>query len=288
MPTIGKPDTGTNPFSKIKMNRAPVEGKELGDKLNQVIGRDEMNKGIKFVDRRNHNQIGKDEFLQLLTFQLANQDPMKPMDQHKFSSDLAQFSSLEQLVNMNSKFKKLNPNPEVQDKFYGASFLGKEVTTTGTTVRLDENSPSIDVPFFVKENAERVVVRLLDSKDQMAFQTELKNVKKGSNIFKWDGNGMDKLRAPSGNYSAKVFAWDSNSGTVDTEVRSKGVVNGVTFENGETVLWLKSGKKLFLRDVKSFNLESGSQKNVDNRPNLKGPEKPINKDLVSNYKKQMN
>ena len=44
MPTIGKPDTGTNPFSKIKMNRGPVEGKEIGDKLNKVIGRDEMNR----------------------------------------------------------------------------------------------------------------------------------------------------------------------------------------------------------------------------------------------------
>ena len=40
--------------------------------------------------------------------------------------------------------------------------------------------------------------------------------------------------------------------------------------------------------MKSFNLDSGSQKNVDNIPNLKGPEKPINKELVSNYKKQMN
>ena len=50
-----------------------------------------MNGGVKFVDPEENNQIGKNEFLELLTFQLANQDPIKPMDQHKFSAELAQF-----------------------------------------------------------------------------------------------------------------------------------------------------------------------------------------------------
>ena len=288
MPTIGRPEGGPNPFSKIKMNPGSRPEKNVGDKLNQIIGKNDFQKGIKFVDRQKHNQIGKDEFLKLLTFQLQNQDPMKPMDQQKFSSELAQFSSLEQLVNINSKFKSLNPNAEVQDKFYGASFLGKEITTVGTSVKLDGTSPTVNVPFFLAEDAEKIVVRLLDEKGQMAFQDELKNYKKGNHAYEWNGIGMDKLRSPSGMYSAKVFAWDKSSGTIPTEVRSKGIVDGVTFENDETVLWLKSGKKIFLRDVKSFNLPDQMIKKNGNSPRMKGPPKAIRRDLVSKYNKGLN
>ena len=200
MPEIGKPEAGPNPFSNIKRNPGPAVRREedLGKALNTLAGKEDRNGGVRFVDRRKHNQIGKNEFLELLTFQLANQDPMKPMDQHKFSAELAQFSSLEQLVNLNSKVKKLNPKPEVQDKFYGASFLGKEVMTQGTSVKIDEGTSQVEVPFYVSKNSDKVVVRLLDSKGQMAFQKELKGHERGNHVFKWDGIGMDKQLVPPG------------------------------------------------------------------------------------------
>ena len=50
--------------------------------------------------------MGKDEFLKLLTVQLKNQDPMNPMEQGKMAAELAQFSQLEQLSNLNTSFDK--------------------------------------------------------------------------------------------------------------------------------------------------------------------------------------
>ena len=46
--------------------------------------------------------LGRDEFLQLLVAQLANQDPMNPADPSQFASQLAQYSSLEQMMDMNT------------------------------------------------------------------------------------------------------------------------------------------------------------------------------------------
>ena len=290
MPAIGKPDQGANPFSNIKKNPGPAVRRDenVGDSLNTITGKQNMNGGVKFVDRRKHNQVGKNEFLELLTFQLANQDPMKPMDQHKFSAELAQFSSLEQLVNLNSQMGKLNPKPEVQDKFYGASFLGKEVMTQGTSVKIDGSGSEVQVPFFVSGNSDKVIVRLMDKKGQMAFQQELPGHSQGNHVFKWDGIGMDKQLVPPGTYKAKVFAWDKNAAPVATEVKSKGIVNGVTFENGETVLWLKTGKKIFLRDVESFNLANEKKIDKKNLAHLNRPEKIINKEAVNKYKNIMN
>ena len=73
-------------------------------------------------------QLGKDEFLKLLVTQMAHQDPLNPMDDKNFIAQMAQFSSLEQLISMNKKIGKMDTKPAVQknnsDIFI---FLGKNV-----------------------------------------------------------------------------------------------------------------------------------------------------------------
>ncbi len=54
--------------------------------------------------------LGKDDFLQLLVAQLQHQDPLKPMDSTEFTAQLAQFSSLEQLYNVNDNLGELGTN----------------------------------------------------------------------------------------------------------------------------------------------------------------------------------
>ncbi|MCQ4921791.1 hypothetical protein NE686_01720 [Tissierella carlieri] len=63
--------------------------------------KDQENKKIE--DKRN-NDLDKDAFLRLLTTQLANQDPLNPMEDREFIAQLAQFSSLEQMQNLNKTF----------------------------------------------------------------------------------------------------------------------------------------------------------------------------------------
>ena len=82
------------------------------------------------------DELGKDSFLNLLTTQLKNQDPLEPMDNTKFISQMAQFSSLEQMNNMNSSLSQFIKSQSVSQ---GASLIGKTVETvnedTGKTVK---------------------------------------------------------------------------------------------------------------------------------------------------------
>lgn len=85
--------------------------------------------------RTSSNTLGKDDFLKLLITQLSNQDPTNPMEDTEFISQMAQFSSLEQMTNMSNAFSKMSEFLNSQE---AASTIGKTVelnigdtTTTG-------------------------------------------------------------------------------------------------------------------------------------------------------------
>jgi flagellar basal-body rod modification protein FlgD len=80
--------------------------------------------------------VSQDEFLQLFVAQLKNQDPMDPLKGHEFIAQLAQFSSLEQLTNLNSSFAD---TLKFQQLSGGSEFIGKKATFfNAVTGNLDE------------------------------------------------------------------------------------------------------------------------------------------------------
>ncbi|MEX0798623.1 MAG: flagellar hook capping FlgD N-terminal domain-containing protein [Bacteriovoracaceae bacterium] len=231
-------------------NQKDLNPKEKERLLNKITGYKPNNE--LFVDGKKHNKMGKDEFLKLLTHQLQNQDPMKPMEQGKMASELAQFSQLEQLSNLNSKFDGLNKNAKTEDKFYGASFLGKEVVTQGRTLDFEGEGTEADILFTLPKPAAKALVRVFDSNNNMVGEVWKENLGRGNQNVAWDGVALDGTPSLAGEYRVNVLAWDETSEPMQVETKVKGMVESVFFENGETVL-LVDGKKVFLRDVDSFH-----------------------------------
>lgn len=77
-------------------------------------------------------EMGKDDFLILLTKQLQNQDPMKPMDNMEFVSQMSSFSTLEQITNMSKNMEKFLTKSDEEYKIQAMSLLGSQVTATPT------------------------------------------------------------------------------------------------------------------------------------------------------------
>jgi flagellar basal-body rod modification protein FlgD len=255
MPLKGRPAVKNN-FANIGLNRGSSNNKrsknnEVGDKLNKLAG---VKTESRFVDQKNHNKMGKDGFLKLLSHQLQNQDPLKPMDQKSFAADLAQFAQLEQMTNINAKMTENNKGAPTQNKFYGASFLGKEILTKGTSINFERENEATDIPFHLPQFAKKVMIRFYDQGNQLVGQLDHEALGAGTHTLKWDGVGYNGFHVGKGSFRTEVRAWDQQLEEFPGETKSKGLITGVSFENGETVFTLKSGKKAFLRDVESFKM----------------------------------
>lgn len=269
MAMIGKPASATNAFSDISIKKAEIVDSEsneakVGDKLNKISG---VKPGTRFVDKKAHESLGPDGFMKLLAHQLKNQDPMKPMDQKDFSANLAQFSQLEQLTAMNKKFDGLTVNNNNEKRFQGASFLGKKVVTAGTTIDYEGNGKDAELPFYLDRAAKNVVIHIYDNKNQMIGKIEREDFGKGQQSVVWDGIGLDGEIAPKETYHFDVVAFDEKKDKFFGTTRAEGVVSGVNFENGETILTVGGGKKVFLKDVESFALPDtdSSAKNTEGK-----------------------
>lgn len=256
MPEIGRPVTNQElQYRQVTMGPKNLNVKTKSDaELKEEI----INKATGYKPKEElykdgpHNAMGKDEFMKLLTFQLQNQDPMNPMDQGKFTGELAQFSQLEQLANLNKKFEETNKAQGIQDKFYAASFVGKKVVTNGSTLNLKRDGDSGDVLFKLDAQSPKVMIRILDEKNNIVGEIWKEGLSAGAHQVTWDGVSLDGSPAVKGKYTAQVKAWDEAGQSIGTKTEATGVVQSVTFDQGEPVLTV-NGQKVFLRDVSSFH-----------------------------------
>lgn len=256
MPEMGRPVTS----QELQYRQVTMGPKSLGNnnKSEKQIREDIINKATGYKPKNEvfkegpHNQMGKDEFLKLLTFQLQHQDPMNPMDQSKMTGELAQFSQLEQLSNLNKKFEDNNKTKAIEDKFYAASFVGKKIVTSGSSINLKNSGDPGDVLFKLDGDAAKVMVRILDEKNNVMGEIWKEGMSSGSHQVQWDGVALDGSPAVKGTYKAQVKAWDNMGNEVGTRTEATGIVQSVTFDEGEPVLTV-NGQKVYLRDVKSFH-----------------------------------
>lgn len=267
MPEIGRPVTPQEMrYRQVTMGPKSLAG---GNKTEKQIKEDIINKATGYKPKNElfkegpHNQMGKDEFLKLLTFQLQNQDPMNPMDQSKMTGELAQFSQLEQLSNLNKKFDDVNKTKGIEDKFYAASFVGKKVVTTGSTINLKNSGDPGDVLFKLDGDASKVMVRILDEKNNVMGEIWRDGMSQGSHQVTWDGVALDGSPAVKGTYRAQVKAWDQMGNEVTAKTEATGLVQSVTFDAGEPVLTV-NGQKVYLRDVQSFHTADAPTHSANN------------------------
>jgi flagellar basal-body rod modification protein FlgD len=180
--------------------------------------------------------LGKDDFLTMFVAQLKNQDPLNPMEGQEFAAQLAQFSSLEQLFNVNETLQLLKTTQDEASRFQGIDFIGKEIVAKGDSLQLEQGK-TVAGRFELSGKAE-CIVAVLNQNGYLVRTLSLGTVDEGLNSFQWDGHDGNGNLMPPGNYRFSVVAKTATGAMVNGDPRVSGKVTGVNFENGKANLYV--------------------------------------------------
>ncbi len=174
--------------------------------------------------------LGKNEFLKLLTAQLANQDPTAPTDNQAFIAQLAQFSSVEQAQTTNTNLESLLIAQSTANQQSAANFIGKDVIFKSAQVGITEQGGTVLAN--VASSAATMKVTITDAAGKVIKTMNLKDVPAGSFTQPWDGRSDQGVQEPAGTYSVAFDAKDAKGNSITVDTRGRAKVTGVSLENG--------------------------------------------------------
>jgi len=150
-------------------------------------------------------ELGQSEFLKLMTTQLANQDPMKPMDNGDFMGQIAQFGTVNGINDLLASFQDLASNLQSSQALQASSLIGRQVL-----VNLDQgylpNQGALLGAVELDSSATDVAVNIYNANGESLSRVELGPQPIGQLQFNWDGNTFNGQRAPAGRYRIEVEA----------------------------------------------------------------------------------
>ena len=179
-----------------------------------------------------------DTFLNLLTVQLQNQDPLNPMDPTQFVSQLAQFSQLEQSVAQTAALEEVAALSRASEARAGLDFLGREVEAESNSIALTDGGAAFD--YEVLEPGEKLEIRIFDSNDKLVAKLDAEKTA-GRHAMVWDGVNETGGDAAPGVYHAELVS------VKDKEAESAGrsivtdTVNELRYTQSGAALYLQSG-----------------------------------------------
>ena len=176
---------------------------------------------------RKKDQLGQNEFLQLMLAQLKNQDPFKAMDPSQFLGQLAQFGTVTGIQDMQTAFTSLSDAMRSSQVLDGATMVGREVLVPSDEVMLQAEGSvrgAIDVP----TGTNSLQVNIRDANGALVRRMTLPTTS-GLQEFSWDGIADNGTRAAAGEYTFEALASVAGrSGSL--EMLMAGRVNSVTID----------------------------------------------------------
>lgn len=179
-----------------------------------------------------NKDLGKEEFLRLLITQLRHQDPLSPQKPEDFAAQLAQFSSLERMVNiekiLQDQMDASSLSTLALKADLGASFIGRQVLAAGNRIEVAEGETA-SVSVDIAAGGGQAVLTILDQDG-----TEVSTTPMG---FRGAGRQTFNVKdLPAGSYSYSVTVTSVAGADVPVQTYTQGVVDGVSFQGGTVIL----------------------------------------------------
>jgi flagellar basal-body rod modification protein FlgD len=209
---------------------------------------------VKDAAKKTSEDMGKQDFLTLFTAQLQNQNPLEPVKNEAFVAQLAQFSQLEALTNMQTSLDTFVTSMSGERMLNSASLIGKKVAITDALTPLAQGG-KIDASIDLPEGAAGIQINVHDAKGNLVKEIVAGPQLPGGMSVQWDGTNSAGQAATPGLYKLSAQAV-INGKTATVPVNTLSTVRAIMTNpaDGSVSLEVDGGKTLLLSDVKRVGI----------------------------------
>ncbi len=150
------------------------------------------------------NQLGQEDFLALMTAQLSQQDPFKPLEDGEFIAQMAQFSSVDSLQKLETSFSDLAVALSSSQALQASTLVGNDVLVPADVVYLDANGSASGVVGGLSGPVSDATLTITDSSGQIIRRINLGDINTTEADWEWDGNTDSGERAGEGVYTIAI------------------------------------------------------------------------------------
>lgn len=265
---IRKPE-GVNNLSANDLKKLGDDS--VGDLLNRVADPNWVDPSKK-MRAVGSDKMDKDAFMKLMLAQMKNQDPTNPLKSHEMAAQLAQFSQLEQLQNVNTTLEQMKSQQKPTETYQSLNFIGKSVAGDSAKLFRSKGDVTHDFVFNLPEDATDVAIKVRNDKGDYVRTVKLQNLSAGENRWTWNGKNERDMTQPVGEYQFVVEAKTANEKKLNVKTDFSGVITGVSYSSEGPVL-LVGNQSVKLKDVRKIVDPSLNQKDqkagLEMKPDLR-------------------
>lgn len=184
-------------------------------------------------------ELGQEDFLKLMTTQLRNQDPFKPMENGDFMGQLAQFGTVSGIEEVRDEIQSLSGSLVSNQALQASGMIGRDVLVPTDRIALG-NGGNVSGAVELPNSVSSMNIGIYDQAGQLVRNIGLGSQSPGMVAFNWDGLATDGSAVPPGLYEVRAEAVSSNGGLNEAyEVLLADQVQSVSLPSGGRPLTLE-------------------------------------------------
>jgi flagellar basal-body rod modification protein FlgD len=194
---------------------------------------------------RDYSQINQIDFMNLLVAQIQNQDPLSPMNNAEFTSQITQFTMLDEIAQMGASLDESLIMAQSLNNTAMLALVGQDITVEGDEIHVSDGAVSGSKINCSEPGTATVTIR---DEDGNVVRTYHKTVDIGLNDVSWDGLGPDEEALADGEYTFEVAVENVDGEAVEATELMTGPVSGLRYENGIAVVEI-FGQEFYVSDI---------------------------------------
>lgn len=189
-----------------------------------------INGGKPSLDQAQSDEL-RQSFLTLLTTQLENQDPLKPLENAEMTSQIAQINTVSGVEKLNDTLSSITRQMDADRMLQASGLIGNAVLVPGNSVKVSvDEQDAYATPFGVELEApaQRAEIKVRNQGGEVVYEETAEGLDAGVQSFDWDALNSQGEPLPAGNYQVSVEAFDSEGESLATTPLNYALVQGVS------------------------------------------------------------